>query len=61
MEYGGITPIGLPEDWPVLIDAAVVDLPYAVVGSGLRKSKLLVPGKVLASWPAAEVVDGLAR
>jgi len=22
MEYGGITPIGLPADWPVLIDAA---------------------------------------
>src|SRR3954453_1175015 len=24
MEYGGITPIGLPEGWPVLVDAAVV-------------------------------------
>src|ERR1700712_1008423 len=23
MEYGGITPIGLPLDWPVLVDAAV--------------------------------------
>jgi prolyl-tRNA editing enzyme YbaK/EbsC (Cys-tRNA(Pro) deacylase) len=23
MEYGGITPIGLPADWPVLVDAAV--------------------------------------
>ena len=22
MEYGGITPIGLPKDWPVLVDAA---------------------------------------
>ena len=25
MEYGGITPIGLPASWPVLVDAAVVD------------------------------------
>ena len=23
MEYGGITPIGLPAGWPVLVDAAV--------------------------------------
>ena len=23
MEYGGITPIGLPADWPILVDAAV--------------------------------------
>ena len=25
MEYGGITPIGLPADWPVLVDRAVLD------------------------------------
>ncbi|HEX6197988.1 MAG TPA: YbaK/EbsC family protein [Jiangellaceae bacterium] len=61
MEFGGITPIGLPSEWPILVDAAVAELPYAVIGSGLRKSKLLVPGKVLAAWPGAEVVDGLAR
>ena len=23
MEYGGITPVGLPPDWPILVDAAV--------------------------------------
>ena len=61
MEYGGITPIGLPEDWPILVDAAVVDLPYAVIGSGLRRSKIFVPGKVLATWPGAKIVNGLAR
>jgi prolyl-tRNA editing enzyme YbaK/EbsC (Cys-tRNA(Pro) deacylase) len=61
MEYGGITPIGLPPDWPVLVDAAVADLPYAVIGSGVRGSKLALPGKTLATWPGAEVVDGLAR
>lgn len=37
MEYGGITPIGLPADWPLLIDSAVVDLPYVLVGSGRRR------------------------
>src|SRR3954470_8254875 len=28
MEYGGITPIGLPQDWPVLVDARVVAMPH---------------------------------
>jgi prolyl-tRNA editing enzyme YbaK/EbsC (Cys-tRNA(Pro) deacylase) len=61
MEYGGITPIGLPDGWPVLIDAAVAAMPRAVVGSGVRRSKLTVPGAVLAGLPGAEVVDGLGR
>ena len=61
MEYGGITPIGLPPDWPVLVDAAVAELPYAVIGSGVRRSKLALPGPTLAGWPGAEVVDGLGR
>jgi prolyl-tRNA editing enzyme YbaK/EbsC (Cys-tRNA(Pro) deacylase) len=59
MEYGGITPVGLPADWPLLIDSAVVDLPYVLVGSGRRRGKLLVPGKALADLPGAEVLEGL--
>ncbi|HET6920531.1 MAG TPA: YbaK/EbsC family protein [Jiangellaceae bacterium] len=61
MEYGGITPIGLPTGWPVLVDAAVAELPYTVIGSGVRRSKLALPGATLAGWPGAEVVDGLGR
>ncbi|MDC2960664.1 YbaK/EbsC family protein [Streptomyces gilvifuscus] len=59
MEYGGITPIGLPEAWPVLVDSAVVDLPYVLVGSGRRRGKLLVPGKAFAELPGAVVLEGL--
>ncbi|MFI6406267.1 YbaK/EbsC family protein [Streptomyces sp. NPDC050548] len=59
MEYGGITPIGLPADWPVLVDSAVVDLPYVLVGSGRRRGKLLVPGKAFAEIPGAVVLEGL--
>lgn len=59
MEYGGITPIGLPESWPVLVDSAVVDLPYVLVGSGRRRGKLLVPGKAFAELPGAVVLEGL--
>ncbi|MFD5859658.1 YbaK/EbsC family protein [Streptomyces chartreusis] len=59
MEYGGITPLGLPGDWPVLVDSAVVDLPYVLVGSGRRRGKLLVPGKAFAEIPGAVVLEGL--
>lgn len=61
MEYGGITPIGLPPGWPVLIDAAVAAAPRVVIGSGVRRSKLTVPGALLAGLPGAEVLDGLGR
>lgn len=61
MEYGGITPVGLPADWPILIDKAVAEAPELVIGSGIRGSKLLIPGSVAASLPGAEVIDGLAR
>ncbi|WP_317442108.1 YbaK/EbsC family protein [Streptomyces collinus] len=59
MEYGGITPVGLPDGWPLLVDAAVADLPYVLVGSGRRRGKLLIPGKALAELPGAEVLEGL--
>ncbi|MEU6328077.1 YbaK/EbsC family protein [Streptomyces sp. NPDC047049] len=60
MEYGGITPIGLPAGWPLLLDAAAADIPYALIGSGSRRGKLIVPGKALAELPGATVLEGLA-
>ncbi|MGW4563772.1 YbaK/EbsC family protein [Streptomyces sp. NPDC004561] len=59
MEYGGITPVGLPAGWPLLVDSAVLEQPYVLVGSGRRRGKLLVPGKVFAELPGAVVLDGL--
>jgi prolyl-tRNA editing enzyme YbaK/EbsC (Cys-tRNA(Pro) deacylase) len=61
MEYGGITPVGLPADWRVLVDADVAAHPAAVVGSGLRRSKLRLPGASLAALPNAEVLAGLGK
>jgi prolyl-tRNA editing enzyme YbaK/EbsC (Cys-tRNA(Pro) deacylase) len=61
MEYGGITPVGLPDDWPVLVDAAVAAAPAVVIGSGVRHSKLALPGALAARLPGAEVVDRLGR
>ena len=60
MEYGGITPIGLPPGWPVLVDRQVAETEVVVIGSGVRRSKILIPGALLARLPGAEIIDGLA-
>ncbi len=59
MEYGGITPVGLPAGWPVLIDDLVAKTPSVVIGSGIRGSKLWLPGSLLAELPDAEVLPSL--
>lgn len=61
MEYGGITPIGLPVDWPILIDSNISTDDYFIIGSGIRKSKLVVSGKVLTSLTNTHLVTDLAK
>jgi prolyl-tRNA editing enzyme YbaK/EbsC (Cys-tRNA(Pro) deacylase) len=61
MEYGGITPVGLPPAWRVLVDEGCLAIEAAVIGSGVRRSKLLVPGRLLGQLPGAEVLAGLGR
>jgi len=61
MEYGGITPIGLPEQWRVFIDSRVVGVPLVTLGAGVREAKILIPGELLAHLPGATVIDDLAR
>jgi prolyl-tRNA editing enzyme YbaK/EbsC (Cys-tRNA(Pro) deacylase) len=60
MEFGGITPIGLPEAWPILVDRAVLDREVVVIGTGLRRSKIALPAAALTELPGAEVIEGLA-
>ena len=60
MAYGGITPIGLPTDWRLLVDALACKIDRAILGSGIRNSKLLVPGALLSRLPRAEVLPDLA-
>jgi prolyl-tRNA editing enzyme YbaK/EbsC (Cys-tRNA(Pro) deacylase) len=55
MEYGGITPVGLPADWPVYIDEAVIAADRVIIGSGIRGSKLLASAAVLSELPTAQV------
>ena len=61
MEYGGITPVGLPAGWRLLVDDLVAAIDVALIGSGVRRSKLLVPGRLLGDLPGAEVVEGLGK
>lgn len=61
MEYGGITPIGLPDSWSILVDSRVVATPQVIIGSGVRHSKIALAGRALGALPGAEVIEGLAR
>ena len=60
MEYGGICPVGVPAEWRLLIDARVPEIETVLIGSGIRGSKLILPGRLLAELPGAEVIDDLA-
>ncbi len=60
MEYGGITPVGLPPSYRVLVDASIDDPAPVIIGSGVRRSKLRLPGSLLAALPDAEIVADLA-
>ena len=60
MEYGGITPLGLPDSWPVLVDDRVAEREWIVIGSGLRRSKIRLPGSLAPQLPGAQVVENLA-
>lgn len=61
MEFGAITPIGLPKGWALLLDSAVAAAPELIIGSGVRASKLFVSGDLLASLPMAETINNLAE
>lgn len=61
MEFGAITPVGLPAAWPILVDKAVTDSARVIIGSGVRRSKLLVPGNFLSSLANVQVLEGLGQ
>lgn len=60
MEYGSITPFGLPSHWPILIDARITNASRIIIGSGLVKSKLSLPSNALTSLSSAMIIEGLA-
>ncbi|MFA5602803.1 MAG: YbaK/EbsC family protein [Bacilli bacterium] len=61
MEYGSITPIGIPTDWLIFIDPLVLKQDKIIIGSGLKKSKLMIPSFILLKLPNAIILEGLAK
>lgn len=57
MEYGGITPIGLPGDWPIFIDSQVARQEQLIIGSGIRGSKILITSERLRGLNNAHILD----
>ena len=60
MEIGGVTPFGLPDDLPILVDARVMDASWIVLGGGNRSSKLKLSPDLLRRLTAVRVIEGLA-
>ena len=60
MEIGGVTPFGLPDALPILVDARVMEPDWIILGGGNRTSKLRLAPAALRALPPIRVVDGLA-
>lgn len=61
MEYGGITAIGLPESWRLLVDSRVPERDWVIIGSGTRRAKIALPGPDFEHLPGAEIVENLGQ
>ena len=61
MEFGSITPLGLPNDWFILADASIFEQTDVIIGGGLVKSKLQIATKDLKQIPNLIVVENLAK
>jgi prolyl-tRNA editing enzyme YbaK/EbsC (Cys-tRNA(Pro) deacylase) len=60
MAIGGVTPLALPPDVPLWVDARVMECPRIVLGGGSRRTKVLASPTVLTAL-GGEVVDDLAQ
>jgi prolyl-tRNA editing enzyme YbaK/EbsC (Cys-tRNA(Pro) deacylase) len=60
MEIGGVTPVGLPADLHLWVDARVMERERIILGGGGRDRKVLAPPTLLTAL-GAEVVEELAR
>ncbi len=61
MSIGGVTPFGLPDDVPLLVDQRVMAKDWIILGGGNRTSKLKASPQVLEHVPNLQVVPELAR
>jgi prolyl-tRNA editing enzyme YbaK/EbsC (Cys-tRNA(Pro) deacylase) len=61
MEIGGVTPIAVPEDLLVWVDARVMKYERVILGGGTRSQKVIVDPAYFLGVKKAEIVEDLAR
>ena len=60
MEIGGVTPVALPDDLEIWVDARIMACDRVILGGGDRSRKIWVEPRLLEELPGATVVEGLA-
>ena len=60
MVLGGVTPLALPEDMPVWVDARVMDAEYVILGAGVREAKIRISPRLFETLSNIEIVEALA-
>ena len=61
MQPDGVTPLALPTDMPLYVDAGLLEAEQVVIGGGSRRLKLVVPSEALTTLRGAEVIPDLVR
>jgi prolyl-tRNA editing enzyme YbaK/EbsC (Cys-tRNA(Pro) deacylase) len=60
MMLGGVTVFALPPELPIYVDATLMDLPWLILGSGSRSSKIKIAPTVFDRLPGARIVPELS-
>lgn len=59
MEYGSITVLGLPQDWPILIEQRILLNERIILGAGKVNAKLSIPTKLLTELPNSYFIQDM--
>jgi prolyl-tRNA editing enzyme YbaK/EbsC (Cys-tRNA(Pro) deacylase) len=59
MLVGGVTPFGLPLEWPIYLDEPALALDWVILGGGNRSSKLRLDPRDLLRVRGAQAVPAL--
>jgi prolyl-tRNA editing enzyme YbaK/EbsC (Cys-tRNA(Pro) deacylase) len=60
MMIGGVTVFALPPELPIYVDSTLMALPWLILGSGSRSSKIKIAPAVFERLPRACIVPGLS-
>ena len=60
MEIGGVTPVALPGELEVWVDARIMACEWVILGGGDRSHKIKVAPALFERMPSATVIEGLA-